>query len=212
MFNENDIVSLKVVLVGESGVGKTKIIRQYIDGIFDNNFQSNIGGSFCTKNINFGKKMVKLELWDTAGQEKFRSLSKMFYTNSKIIIFVFDLMVKSSFEELKKYWVDKVKETTDNDVIFAVVGNNLDLYDEHELDDDDSVEEGEGRIYANSINALYFEVSWKNNSQIEDLFKRVTKKYLETHSTQIENNSNSIIISRWKRFSKWKFGKKRIFC
>ena len=187
MFNEKDISTVKVVLIGESGVGKTSIIRQYIDGIFDNNFQSTIGGSFCTKNLNFGKKMVKLEIWDTAGQEKFRSLSKMFYTNSKIVIFVYDLFVKSSFEEIKNYWVGKVKETTDKDVILAVVGNKADLLEENEKDDD-FVEEEEGRKFAKSINASYFETSAKKNEKITGLFQYLAQKYLDTHSEQSENS------------------------
>ena len=211
---ENDISSVKVVLVGESGVGKTSIIRQYIDGIFDNNFQSTIGGSFCTKNLELGKKKIKLEIWDTAGQEKFRSLSKMFYTNSKIVIFVFDLMVKNSFEEIKNYWVGKVKETIDNDVIFAVVGNKLDLYDADDENgnverEDDRVEVTESRNFAKSINALYFHTSAKNNSQIDDLFKKVGKKFLDTHS---DPNGNSPKLPTGQKLSGNKTGKKKGCC
>jgi len=201
MFDESEVSQIKVVLIGESGVGKTSIIRQYIDGIFDNNFQSTIGGSFCTKNIHFGKKLIKLEIWDTAGQEKFRSLSKMFYTNSKIVILVFDLMVKTSLEEVKNYWFGKVKETTGDDVVLAVVGNKVDAYDERDKNED-AVEEGEGRKFANGINALYFETSAKNHIQIEDLFKKVSKKYLDTHSSQGENSANSANLAKLHKPSK----------
>jgi len=208
MFSENKIYWLKVILVGECGVGKTSIVRQYIDDIFDKNLQSTFGGTFCTKKIFFGKKRVILEIWDTAGQERYGSLYRMCYTNSNIVLFVFDLKDKRSFEEIKNYWFGKVKEATNDDVIFAVVGNKVDLYDELG-NNDDFIKNEEGRNFAKSINALYFETSSKRHENIEDLFKTVAKKYLDTHSSPIGNSSST---SKQKKLSEKKIRQKKNSC
>ena len=109
--------SIKVVLVGETGVGKTSIIMQFVDESFQKDQQSTTGGTFSIKT---GKcdngKTIKFEIWDTAGQERYRALAKVFYKNAAVCVLVYDITRRSSFEELKKYWVTQLKENAQSDV------------------------------------------------------------------------------------------------
>lgn len=104
--------SCKVVLLGESGVGKTCIITRYINGYFEENGMSTTGASFAGKTMTFEEygKTVKFDIWDTAGQEKYRALTKIFYKDASIAVLVYDITRRESFEELKKYWYNQVKE------------------------------------------------------------------------------------------------------
>ena len=110
---EEEPVSIpcKVVLIGESGVGKTSIIQRYINNSFTSVLAATPGASFTTKSIYFEefKQTIKFEIWDTAGQEKYRSLAKVFYKNASICILVYDITRRKSFEELKNYWVNEIK-------------------------------------------------------------------------------------------------------
>ena len=101
----------KVVLLGDSGVGKTCIISRYISGSFEKNITSTNGASYCSKMVKFddlGKSLL-LDIWDTAGQEKYRALAKVFYKNAAVCILVYDITRKKSFEELKNYWINEIK-------------------------------------------------------------------------------------------------------
>ena len=103
----------KVVLLGESGVGKTCIIARFINNTFEENLISTTGASYAGKTMTFDEyqgKSIKFEIWDTAGQEKYRSLTKIFYKDAGVAILVYDITRKESFEEIKKYWYNQIKE------------------------------------------------------------------------------------------------------
>ena len=103
----------KVVLLGESGVGKTCIIARFINNTFEENLISTTGASYAGKTMtfdDFGGKSIKFEIWDTAGQEKYRSLTKIFYKDAGAAILVYDITRKESFEEMQKYWINQIKE------------------------------------------------------------------------------------------------------
>ena len=121
---------VKTVLLGESGVGKSSIIKQYVTHTFDPDIDSSISSKYISKEaeINDIKKKIKFNLWDTAGQEKYRSLAKIFYKDAQIIILVYSINNLSSFQSLKDYWYHEVKTNGLQNAIFAVVGNKNDLY------------------------------------------------------------------------------------
>ena len=103
----------KVVLLGESGVGKTCIIARFINNTFEENLISTTGASYAGKTMTFdeyGGKSIKFEIWDTAGQEKYRSLTKIFYKDAGAAILVYDITRKESFEEIQKYWINQLKD------------------------------------------------------------------------------------------------------
>ena len=109
--SEKEALQCKVVLIGESGVGKTSIINRYISNTFSATLTATPGASFTTKTIYLKEydQSIKFEIWDTAGQEKYRSLAKVFYKNAAVCILVYDITRKSSFDELKSYWVNEIK-------------------------------------------------------------------------------------------------------
>ena len=108
---EKGSLPCKVVLIGESGVGKTSIISRYISNTFSSVLMATPGANFTTKTVFLKdeKQSIKFEIWDTAGQEKYRALAKVFYKNAAVCILVYDITRRNSFEELKKYWITELK-------------------------------------------------------------------------------------------------------
>ena len=119
--NEDDAqtpIPCKVVLIGESGVGKTSIIARYLTNTFSTAMNSTAGANFTTKTVFLEdeKKAIKFEIWDTAGQERYRSLNKVFYQKASVCILVYEITKKATFEELKKYWIQEIKNNSVNNI------------------------------------------------------------------------------------------------
>ena len=181
--DDKNIESFKVVLVGESGVGKTSIITQFIDQTFQEDQQSTTGGTFSTKTVICDNgKILKFEIWDTAGQERYRALTKMFYKDANAAVMVYDITRKESFEELKTYWSEQIKESSPNEIILVVAANKSDLIEE------ESVDEGEAREFAKQCGAIYTSTSAKNTSGINNLFEEIAKKYTGANTITIKND------------------------
>ena len=166
------IESFKMVLVGESGVGKTSIITQFIDQTFQEDIQSTTGGTFSTKSVVCdGGKILKFEIWDTAGQEKYRSLTTMFYKDANAAVMVYDVTRKDSFEEMKNYWANQIKENSPENIILAIAANKSDLIEQ------ETVDEEEARNFAKELNAIFVTTSAKSSEGINSLFEEIAKKY-----------------------------------
>ena len=164
--------AFKIVLIGESGVGKTSIISQFIQKIFQDDIQPSMGGTFTSKSLLFDDgKVLRFDIWDTAGQEKYRALTQMFYKDANAAILVFDITRKDSFEELTKYWIEKIKENSSSDIILFLAANKSDLVEKED------VNEEEARKFAKEINADFCSISAKNSIGIDDLFIQIAKKY-----------------------------------
>ena len=115
-------LKFKVVLIGETGVGKTSILLRYITNKFNPGQFSTIGLSYVDKIIKIDNdKIIKLEIWDTAGQEKFRSLARAFYRNIDVGILVYDVTNKSSFEEIKKFWIKDIKDNNIDNISKKII-------------------------------------------------------------------------------------------
>jgi small GTP-binding protein len=164
----------KVVLLGQTGVGKTSIISRFTSDKFDPECLSSLGASFVSKEIFFPEinNTIKFDIWDTAGQEKFRSLAKIFYKDAVIIIFVYDVTKRDTFEALKEYWVEQIKENGVKNAILALAANKDDLYEGA------VVAEKEGQEYAMKIDAIFKKTSALSNVGIDELFQLIGKKYL----------------------------------
>ena len=166
--------SVKVVLLGESGVGKTSIISQFTTNKFNPRCATSVSAQFISKMVEFPeyKKIIKFDIWDTVGQEKYRSLAKIFYKDAKAIIFVYDITTEYSFNELKNYWYEETKANSDGNPILALVGNKIDLYESQK------VSNNEGNDFAEKIGAIFQTTSAQSNSGIDTLFDNIGKKYL----------------------------------
>ena len=201
---DKDNISCKVVLVGDTGVGKTSIIERYINDKYDENQKTTLVSSYTFKKIDIKKynKSVSLDIWDTAGQEVYRSLSKNFYLNASIGILVYDISRKASFESIRDYWYEQLKTFGEEKMIFDVVGNKTDLFQREE------VPENEARNFAKSINAGFHLVSCKDCVGIKDLFEDCGRKYLEDNDLIKEDsnkkNKNKIVLKEDKKSEKKK--------
>ena len=170
----------KVVLIGESGVGKTCIISRYISGTFDSNTTSTNGASYCSKNVkyeNLGKNLL-LDIWDTAGQEKYKSLTKFFYKDAAVAILVYDITRRESFDSIRDYWYGQVQENGSKNIVLGIAGNKCDLYE------NEAVPEQEAREFADKIGAIFELTSAQNNTGINELFQNVGNKYLDPNFQQ----------------------------
>ena len=176
MADDDNTKTCKVVLLGESGVGKTCIIARFINNTFEDNIMSTTGASYAGKTLaieEFGGKSIKFEIWDTAGQEKYRALTKIFYKDAQVAILVYDITRKESFEELKNYWYNQIKQCASPNIVIGIAANKCDLYDNEQVSED------EARAFADKIGAVFNLTSAQTNTGIEDLFKGVGCKVLD---------------------------------
>ena len=180
MSEEDNLEILKVVLIGESSVGKTSIICQFMDKIFQDDLQSTVGGTFNSKTIKCSNnKSLKLEIWDTAGQERYRCVTKMFYKDADVAILVYDITNKISFEELQSYWAEQVIESSPKNIMLILAANKYDLIEKEQVDED------EARQYASKINASFITVTAKSSESVDELFKEIAKKYSGSDNVEI---------------------------
>ena len=211
------IESFKVVLVGESGVGKTSIITQFIDQTFQEDQQSTTGGTFSTKSVICeGGKILKFEIWDTAGQEKYRSLTTMFYKDANAAVMVYDVTRKESFDEIKNYWSNQIKENSPENIILVIAGNKSDLIEQ------ETVDEEEARNFAKELNAIFISTSAKSSEGINSLFEEIAKKHTgstnitikedDGEEPQVEEQKNTVKIEKGGKKQDKKEKKKGGFC
>ena len=166
--------SIKIVLIGNSGVGKTCISQRYITENKDIDLEPNstVGASYFQKFLDIDGKSISVDIWDTAGQEKYRGMGKMFYKEAYIVLFIYDITDKDSFKELQEVWYKELTENGEKNVVCAVVGNKSDLFL------NEQVKEEEAREWAQQIGAIYALVSAKTGDCINALFENVVRKYL----------------------------------
>ena len=176
MENQENI-TCKVVLVGESGVGKTSIINRYLNNTYNENQKSTFAPKFKNKVLNYPEynKSISFDIWDTAGQEAYRSITKNFYVNAAIGVMVYDIRNRESFENIKNYWSKQLKDSGVQNIVLAIAGNKCDIFNEEE------VSENEAREYAESIGAVFQLTSCKENIGIDELFKESGKRFLEAN-------------------------------
>lgn len=159
-------INHKIVFIGDSSVGKTSIINQYIYGSVTPDHQPTIGIDFFAKSLKIQDQSVRLQIWDTAGQEKFHSMIPMYIRTSTVAVLVYDITSKSSFESLDK-WLQTVFEYA-NPIIF-IVGNKVDLQDQRVVSTE------EGQKFADEHKAHFIETSARTPTNILDLFTEIAQ-------------------------------------
>ena len=189
------MTTIKVILIGESGVGKTSIIRVSNGEQFNEDEHSNLSVSFYRKQMNFENKSYTLELWDTIGQENLRVINTLFYNNSRIVIFVYDITSKESFNNLS-FWIEEVKKQIGNNgYVKAIIGNKIDLYLK------EAVNEDEAENLAKEINAKFYRMSAKEDDKkkIEKFFEELICEYIKLN---IKEDDSRISLTEDKAFNK----------
>ncbi len=159
-----DLIKLKLIVVGNQGTGKSCILNRFVNETFEENYQATIGLDFQSKNITIHDQDVRLIIYDTAGQEKFRSLIPMYIREAQIILLVYDISDKDSFDAMPN-WIQEVKEVLNKEVVFALIGNKMDLESQRKI----SYEEG--KKLAEKNNFVFQEVSAKTGKNFENLFE-----------------------------------------
>ena len=158
-----DLIKLKLIVVGNQGTGKSSILNRFVNETFEENYQATIGLDFQSKNITIHDQDVRLIIYDTAGQEKFRSLIPMYIRESQIILLVYDISDKESFDSIP-IWIQEVKDVLNKEVVFVLIGNKIDLNDKREVNKE------EGEKYASEKNMIFEEVSAKTGDNFPELF------------------------------------------
>ena len=176
---------IKVILVGESGTGKTSLINTSIGIPFKENMITSASNSFAPKEFQIDGKKYILNLWDTIGQEKFRSLTKIFIKDSKIVIFVYDITNEKSFKELE-YWITTIKDILKDEAVLGIAGNKQDLFK------NEKVKEETARKYAQEKNIIFELTSSKNRKTFEKLLEDLLKQYIEKNGGSDQSDSNAI--------------------
>mmetsp|Transcript_13303 Transcript_13303/g.26517 ORF Transcript_13303/g.26517 Transcript_13303/m.26517 type:complete len:204 (-) Transcript_13303:2385-2996(-) len=168
--------TFKILLVGDSGVGKSSLLMRFATGEFDE-LQATIGVDFKAKIITVNGKKTKLTIWDTAGQERFRTLTSSYYRGAQGIIYVFDVTRRETFESLADVWMNEVEMySTVEDSIKMIVANKTDLEELREVDTNECIE------FAKKHGCLYVETSAKGNVAVDQAFEELVIKVLETPS------------------------------
>jgi small GTP-binding protein len=186
---ENEKEDIKVILLGEPGTGKTCLINVTVGEKFVDFTESTAGSTFVSKTFTRDDQDYIVDIWDTAGQEKYRALTKIFIKGSKIVIFVYAIDNKKSFDELKKYWINMTKDILGEETIYGIVGNKTDLYLNEE------VKESEASEYAESLGMKFKTVSAKSEpggfvQYLNELFD----DYLEKNPDK--TRSKSLLIDK----------------
>ena len=160
---------LKYVIIGDSGVGKSNILLQYINGKFSDDFKATVGVEFGAKNIEINSRIYRIQIWDTAGQENFRSIARAYYKNSICACIVYDITNRNSFNSVQS-WIDDCTKQTPKSILLLLIGNKNDLNDKRE------VQYEEGAEFAKKRNMIFLETSAKTGNNIDNIFERSVKQ------------------------------------
>ena len=190
----SDTIVLKCVLLGESAVGKTSLINRFINGKFDKDPNATIVGCYSPKEIFYEKenKKIRYEVWDTAGQEKYRAINKIFYQEASVNILVYDITKKDSFNGLKDYWIEEIKENAPENSIIIIVGNKRDLYELEEVDEDDV------KQFCKSVDAFYKQTSAQTGEGVDELFDMIAKQVLTPENLEVLGKNDNKKVGKYK--------------
>ena len=160
---------LKYVIIGDSGVGKSNILLRYINNTFSEDFKATVGVEFGAKNIEVNSKIYRIQVWDTAGQENFRSIARAYYKNSVCACIVYDITNRNSFNSIQS-WIDDCTKQTPKSILLILIGNKNDLNDKRE------VQYEEGEEFARRKGMIFLETSAKTGDGINDIFEKSVKQ------------------------------------
>ena len=189
---KEDYTQYKIILLGNSGVGKTAIITRYCKELFSNDMDPTIGVNFQAKFIEVNGKTIKLAIWDTAGQEKFRTITRQFYRKVDGVVLVYDIADRQSLEDLEKIWIPELNSNVQG-CQMMLVGNKLDLKDDPELKDK-IVPKEDGENVARKYATLFVEASAKNSEGVKNLFEELVQRLVDSPQ-RVEDDSEGGRVS-----------------
>jgi len=158
----------KIIIIGDSGVGKSNILGRYLHNEFKHDTKSTVGVEFGSKQLKVDGVNIKLQIWDTAGQERYRAITSAYYKGSKGCFIVYDITSEISFENVEK-WYEEIRKSAEKEISVILVGNKCDLENERKV----SIEMGQNT--AKNLNCPFFETSALNNTNIEAVFQNISE-------------------------------------
>ena len=173
----------KIVLIGDSAVGKTNILSKYLTDQFDPDSKSTVGVEFGTKNFKVDNNIVKVQIWDTAGQERYRSITNAYYKGAKGALVTYDITNKKSFENLDR-WMSDLKTNGDDNISIILLGNKTDLEDKR------VITTVEGKNKAEFYKCFFMETSALNGSNIEKAFNELIMDVYKNNHETFEKQAN----------------------
>ena len=179
--------NFKILLIGDSSVGKTSILNSFTNGSFDLDIKNTIGVGVKTKHLKVKDKDTRLLIFDTAGQERFRTLTSGFYRGGHGILMVYDMTSRESFDNLK-YWMKEIIQYSTNDPVIILISNKSDLKEKR------TVSSLEGLSYAREQGAMYIEVSAKSNQGVKQAFDELLQKIIDIPSLCYQVEEKPIAI------------------
>ena len=184
----------KILTIGESGVGKTCILRRFVEDKFLKNHLATIGIDFKTKTLNINNQEIKLKIWDTAGQERFRNITTQYYKGADGIVLVYDVTDEASFDKIKD-WMDQILSNTNKDEICLILlGNKCDI-------EKRSISYEQGKTLANELQVNFFETSAQTGHNIKDAFETLTADIMKKKKIGGDNNNIDLKKNKKKKDS-----------
>ena len=187
--DENYDLIFKIVLIGDSGVGKTNILSRYINNEFSLATQSTVGVEFGSKIIKKNGKVIKLQIWDTAGQERYKSITSAYYKGSRGAFVVYDITRKSTYDNIDK-WIGELKTNGSEDVLIMLVGNKSDLEEKREV----ITEEVEKKAQEQKL--AFCETSALNGKNVEYAFENLINEILKKVEKEKINEAKQLSESK----------------
>ena len=188
--NDADLV-FKILLLGDSEVGKSCFLMRYSENVFIENYITTIGLDYKLKTVKLDTgKTIKVQLWDTAGQDKYRTIAKNYYKGSHGILLLYDITKQSSFDNIRE-WVRDIKEEVSEKAIIFLIGNKIDIEDQRKI----SKEKGEE--LAEEFKIPFFEASAKSGENVDEVFKALYNKICEIYG-DLEKERGSKLIKKSK--------------
>ena len=173
----------KMILIGDSSVGKSNILLKYLKDQFDPNSRATVGVEFGTKNITLNNKKIKIQIWDTAGQERYRSITSAYYKGAKGAFIVYDITRKATFENIDK-WIADLKINGDSNISIVLIGNKSDLEEKRE------VTKEEGLKKSQDCKTAFMETSALNGDNVHKAFDELIEQIYQNNSALLEQEND----------------------
>ncbi len=181
----DNFINFKIIIIGDSGVGKSSLLKRAVQNTFDTNYQATIGFEFLLMHFKVNDLKIKLQIWDTCGEEMYRSLVQGFYRNTSLAIIVYDISRKKSFEALE-IWLKDLRQHTEEGIPVFIVGNKMDLQKD--------ISTEEAKMFSVSNRTKFFtECSAKTGENVKDIFFKAAQYLYDTY--KVYQNQNKVPMS-----------------
>ena len=182
---EKEDYKIKIIVVGDSGVGKTNLINRFASDKFDTNSKATIGVEFVYKTLKINKEVIKIEVWDTAGQDRYRAITSAYYKEAKGAFIVYDITNEDSFNNVES-WMNEVTKKGQRDIQFLLLGNKKDLVNDREVSEEKGIEK------ARELNMHLFEASALEKTNVNEAFNYLMREiYMEIRMQKNRNVSDN---------------------